>query len=287
MSLVRVALDRLFPPDPGWLRLVAAASATLAGLATFVIVALMGTVADVPPIDRLLGFAVALFIASTVRDSNTGGKLTTIASRSSWRRGVSDRLPCVTWALQRSEPTILSRIELIGAGGRQAPPFAAPGRLGEALDMLGRALSKTPSGEADYPASDKPASAAGWRPALQTAAASALAIACSELILPDRWYWAAFAAFVMFRETRSRGEFVAKGIAFVAGTSAGLVAGLLLATLLSGHELASLAAIVIAVFLAQCNHVAWISATVPTCSGVVVSMLSRCNRSRRRRQRAC
>ena len=76
--------------------------------------------------------------------------------------------------------TLLSRIELIGAGGQQAPPFAAPGRLGEALDMLGRALSKTPSGEADYPASDKPATAAGWRPALQTAAASALAIACSE-----------------------------------------------------------------------------------------------------------
>ena len=418
MSLVRAALDRLFPPDPGWLRLVAAASATLAGLATFVIVALMGTVADVPAIDRVLGFAIALFIASTVRDSNTRRKLTTIAiggagacastivaallinqpiadsvlmpammfviaffsvrgprhgsigmvsliaylialvskqpaetlplrllvivaaaavaalvrcvliperpeaeierlrhavqsglgkvlapiaaavdtgawtaaSRRSLRRQISklDEIIMIVqarfvsfvqqparqgwnWlqlleiqlatrrvgqiALQdlgapEERAALLSRIELIGAGGKQAPPCAAPGRLSEALDMLGHALSEAPAGEVDYPASAPPAPAAGWRPALQTAAASALAIACSELILPDRWYWAAFAAFVMFRETRSRGESVAKGIAFVTGTSAGLVAGLSLATLLSGHELASLAAIVIAVFLA-------------------------------------
>ena len=125
--------------------------------------------------------------------------------------------------------------------------------------MLGHVLSETPAGEPDHPASVPPAApAAGWRPALQTAAASTLAIACSELILPDRWYWAAFAAFVMFRETRSRGESVAKGIAFVTGTSAGLVAGQLLATLLSGHELPSLVAIVIAVFLAfQANVIAY------------------------------
>ncbi|MER9968733.1 hypothetical protein [Mesorhizobium sp. M0060] len=79
MSLVRAALDRLFPPDPGWLRLIAAVSATLAGLTTFVIVALMGTIAGVPVIDRVLGFAIALFIAATVRDSTIHQKLTTIA----------------------------------------------------------------------------------------------------------------------------------------------------------------------------------------------------------------
>jgi uncharacterized membrane protein YccC len=125
--------------------------------------------------------------------------------------------------------------------------------------MLGHVLSETPAGAPDHPVSVPPAaSAAGWRPALQTAAASALAIAGSELILPDRWYWAAFAAFVMFQGTRSRGESVAKGVAFVTGTSAGLVAGLLLATLLSGHELPSIVAIVIAVFLAfQANVIAY------------------------------
>src|SRR3954463_11399199 len=79
MSMLRAALDRLFPPDPGWLRLVAALSATLAGVATFVIVALMGTVVHVPVIDRVLGFAIALFIAATVRDSTPHQKLTTIA----------------------------------------------------------------------------------------------------------------------------------------------------------------------------------------------------------------
>lgn len=428
MSLVRAALDRLFPPDPGWLRLVAAVSATLAGLATFVIVALMGAVADVPVIDRVLGFAIALFIAATVRDSTTHQKLTTIAIggvgacastivaallinqpiadavllpammfviaffsvrgprpgsiglvsliaylialvskqpaetlplrllvvvvaaaiaalvrcvliperpeaeierlrhavQSSLRRALAliaaavdagawtaasrrglrrqatrlddiimlaqarlaspvEQPACHGWgwlqlleiqlAMRRVEQialqdlgapderaALLSRIELIRAAGQQAPPpRAAPGRLGGALDMLGQVLSEKLAGEPDHPASVPPAApAAAWRPALQTAAASALAIACSELILPNRWYWAAFAAFVMFRETRSRRESVAKGIAFVSGTSAGLVAGLLLATLLSGHELASLVAIVIAVFLAfQANLIAY------------------------------
>lgn len=426
MSLVRAALDRLFPPDPGWLRLIAAVSATLAGLTTFVIVALMGTIAAVPVIDRVLGFAIALFIAATVRDSTTHQKLTTIAiggvgacastivaallidqpmadavllpammfviaffsvrgprhgsiglvsliaylialvskqpaetlplrllvivvaatvaafvrcvliperpeveierlrravrsglnqvlaliaaavdagawtaaSRRSLRRQVSrldeiimlaqarlassaQQPDCqglgwlqlfeIQLATRRVEQTalqdlgglekraaLLSRIALIGAADQQAPPLAVPGRLGGALDMLGHVLFEK-AGEPDHPAFVPPAaSPPGWRPALQTAAASTLAIACSELILPNRWYWAAFAAFVMFRETRSRGESVAKGIAFVTGTSAGLLAGQLLATVLSGHELLSIVAIVIAVFLAfQANVIAY------------------------------
>lgn len=427
MSLVRAALDRLFPPDPGWLRLIAAVSATLAGLTTFVIVALMGTIAAVPVIDRVLGFAIALFIAATVRDSTTHQKLTTIAiggvgacastivaallidqpmadavllpammfviaffsvrgprpgsiglvslianlialvskqpaetlplrlliivvaatvaalvrcvliperpeaeierlrravrsglnqvlaliaaavdagawtaaSRRSLRRQVSrldeiimlaqarlassaQQPDCqgLSWlqlfeiqlAMRRVEQTalqdlgglekraaLLSRIALIGTADQQAPPLAVSGRLGGALDMLDHVLFEMPVSEPDYPAFVPPvASQSGWRPALQTAAASTLAIACSELILPNRWYWAAFAAFVMFRETRSRGESVAKGIAFVTGTSAGLLAGQLLATVLSGHELLSIVAIVIAVFLAfQANVIAY------------------------------
>ncbi|MER8444653.1 FUSC family protein [Mesorhizobium sp. M1066] len=426
MSLVRAALDRLFPPDPGWLRLIAAVSATLAGLTTFVIVALMGTIAAVPVIDCVLGFAIALFIAATVRDSTTPQKLKTIAiggigacastivaallidqpmadavllpammfviaffsvrgprhgsiglvsliaylialvskqpaetlplrllvivvaatvaalvrcvliperpeaviehlrrairsglnqvlariaaavdagawtaaSRRSLRRQVSrlDEIIMLAqarlaWSAQQPDShglgwlqlfeiqlatrrveqialqdlggpeervALLSRIALIGTADQQAPPLAVPGRLGGALDILDHVLLEK-AGEPDHPASIPPtASPPGWRPALQTAAASTLAIACSELILPNRWYWAAFAAFVMFRETRSRGESVAKGIAFVTGTSAGLLAGQLLATVLSGHELMSMVAIVVAVFLAfQANVIAY------------------------------
>ena len=57
---------------------------------------------------------------------------------------------------------------------------------------------------------------------MQTAVATALAIAAGDLVSPNRWYWAAFAAFVMFQGTRSQGEALVKGAQFVIGTLAGV-----------------------------------------------------------------
>ena len=75
----RPSLTILFPPDPGALRLLAALRATLAGVLTFILVALLGTVVAVPSSDRILGFAIALFIAATVRDATAHQRLITIA----------------------------------------------------------------------------------------------------------------------------------------------------------------------------------------------------------------
>ena len=61
----RVSLDLVFPPDPGGLRLLAALRATLAGVLTFFLVMLLGAVVAVPVTDRIMGFAIALFIAAT------------------------------------------------------------------------------------------------------------------------------------------------------------------------------------------------------------------------------
>jgi hypothetical protein len=69
----------LFPPDPGALRLLAALRATLAGLLTFFLVMLLGSFATLPLTDRLLGFAMALFIAANVRDATMRQRLVTIA----------------------------------------------------------------------------------------------------------------------------------------------------------------------------------------------------------------
>ena len=147
-------------------------------------------------------------------------------------------------------PALLQQIASIEAGPRRARPQASAGRLAGALEMLGHVLDEAPEREPDNQVSAPPtAPQAGWRPALQTAAAAIVAIVAGQLLLPDRWYWAAFAAFVMFQGTRSRGESIAKGVAFVVGTSAGLVAGVLLATLIGAHAWLSVAAIVIAVFL--------------------------------------
>jgi uncharacterized membrane protein YccC len=54
----------------------------------------------------------------------------------------------------------------------------------------------------------------------------------------------------MFQGTRSRGESLAKELQFLVGTIAGVFAGVLFSTVLHGHELLSMAAIVVAVFLA-------------------------------------
>jgi len=102
------------------------------------------------------------------------------------------------------------------------------------------------------------ASTLDLRPAAQTAIATALAIVVGDLVSPARWYWAAFTAFAMFQGTRSRGESLLRGVQLFMGTLAGVVAGMLLATLLSGHEVPTMAAIVVAVFLAfQANLAAY------------------------------
>ena len=74
-----ISLDLVFPPDPGALRLLAALRATLAGVLTFFLVMLLGAVVAVPVTDRIVGFAIALFIAATVRDATPRQRLVTIA----------------------------------------------------------------------------------------------------------------------------------------------------------------------------------------------------------------
>ena len=56
---LRIA-ELLLPADPGGLRLLAALRATLAGVLTFFLVVLLGTVAPLPVTDRILGFGIAL-----------------------------------------------------------------------------------------------------------------------------------------------------------------------------------------------------------------------------------
>ncbi|MDQ0395389.1 FUSC family protein [Labrys monachus] len=426
-GLLHAALDRLLPPDPGSLRLLAALRATLAGTLTFFLVVLIGTAVELPILDRVLGFAVALFIAATVPPLSTGEKLktilfaglgacaTTFAASVLGGQSVAGKvaLPVLMFAVtyfavrgpryvsigmvslvayvfalvagqpvetvpmrmlvlalaaadaallrcvlmperpaaefERLQGAIRGRIDrmlaLIGAaaaagawkpGGKAAlgreverlaeaillaqarlnaiagaagvygrswlqlleiglgaervariagedlgtpaeraaivselaasyanngdrPARSEGGPLGTAIAMLKHVQRKAPSAGPDKPAVAPPVPAiAGWKPALQTALATALAIMLSEIVLPNRWYWAAFAAFVMFQGTRSRGESIAKGMAFILGTTGGLVGGVLLATLLAGHELASLAVIIVAVFLAfQANVAAY------------------------------
>ena len=426
MTMVRFAIDHLFPPDPGSLRLLAALRATLSGVLTLLLVLLLGMFVVAPITDRILGFAIGLFLAATVRDSDVGQKLVTIALgalgaftstmlaaflleqpfaaaavvpvlmfvvvyssirgpryasigtvtligyiiglvtrqlpetlptrllviclaagvaalihglllperpqaelnrlRRAVRAGIANVLDRIAIAvaagawtvalraeLQREiarlgETTMLAQARVARLAGqlsgqgipwlqllevdvavervahialqdpgtaeersallanlaalREAPDRPLPpgeGRLGSAIDLLGRVLREAPQIELAHAAAPpSPAAALGWHPAFQAAAAAALAIVCGELVSPRRWYWAAFAALVMFQGTRTRGESLAKGLRYVIGTTAGMVVGVLTATLLSGDELPSMVVVVIAVFLAfQANVVAY------------------------------
>ncbi|MBW4092821.1 MAG: FUSC family protein [Proteobacteria bacterium] len=440
----RIAMDVLFPPDPGALRLRAAFAATLAGVLTFFLVMALGTVVAVPVADRILGFAIALFIAANLRDPTPRQRLATIALapvaafaattlaaflldrpltaatavppmmfvvayaaargpryallgivaliayfvglvtrqppptlpirllvlllaagdaalvrgllladrpeaelarlRHAIRAGIGGILariaaalaaggwtPAARTALHRdidrfgeavmlaqarvaaiaaevpgketiwlhllelelaTERTARMALEDLGAPadrpplaatldalrhGRALPEARGTGPLANALALLDRVLRTPP--HTGLPAVGAPGNAPGGsqeaartvaaappppaappalRPALQTAIAAAVAVAGGAMISPNRWYWAAFAAFVMFQGTRSRAESIAKGVQFMLGTLAGVVAGTLVATLLAGHDILTMAAIVAAVFLAfQANVAAY------------------------------
>lgn len=88
------------------------------------------------------------------------------------------------------------------------------------------------------------------RQAIQVAVAASLAIVAGELVSPARWYWAVIAAFVVFAGTDSWGETLAKGWQRLLGTALGVPSGMLVATLLAGDKIASLAGIFVCLFCA-------------------------------------
>jgi uncharacterized membrane protein YccC len=98
---------------------------------------------------------------------------------------------------------------------------------------------------------DRPA---GLRPttrtAVQVVVAGALSIAVGGLVVPGQWYWAVITAFVVFAGAASRGELLVRAWSRVAGTLAGLVAGVVVATLVTGHPVAQGIAVCACVFLA-------------------------------------
>jgi hypothetical protein len=86
--------------------------------------------------------------------------------------------------------------------------------------------------------------------ALQAGLASGLAIVGGDLLSPRRWYWAAMTAYVLFQGIRSRADSLVKAWQALAGTLGGALVGLVLASLLAGHEAALIAAIFVGVFFA-------------------------------------
>jgi uncharacterized membrane protein YccC len=103
---------------------------------------------------------------------------------------------------------------------------------------------ETPSDEA--PAGLNPSTKA----AIQVAVATSAATLLGEFISPDRWYWAVLTAFLVFTGVSTRGEILTRAGHRIVGTIAGVVAGVLLATLIGQNPPLQMVLLVICVFCA-------------------------------------
>ena len=114
------------------------------------------------------------------------------------------------------------------------------------------------------------------RQALQVGIATSLAITVGELVSPARWYWAVLTAFIVFANTSSRGDVISRGWQRLVGTVGGVLAGMGLAVLVSGHELLALLVLFGCAFLtlylmriAQWLMAFWITAVLAVLYGLI------------------
>jgi hypothetical protein len=91
---------------------------------------------------------------------------------------------------------------------------------------------------------------ASTKAAIQVAVATSAATILGELISPDRWYWAVLTAFLVFTGVSTRGEILTRAGHRIVGTIAGVLAGVLLASLVGGHPPLEIILLVVCVFCA-------------------------------------
>lgn len=88
------------------------------------------------------------------------------------------------------------------------------------------------------------------RQAFQVTVASAIAMAGGLVLSPERWFWAVLTAFLIFSNTRSRGDLFVRALNRAFGTAAGICVGIGLATLLSGEVYSSVILAAVSIFAA-------------------------------------
>ena len=161
------------------------------------------------------------------------------------------------------------RIGGLPANGRRPPPTAPTCRVPEGIatvvayrvvqallaihHITSNALGTADSVDAEREAPPG-ATQSGLNPstkaAMQVAVATSAAAILGELVSPDRWYWAVVTAFLVFTGVSTRGEILTRAGHRIVGTIAGVVAGVLLATLVGNHQRLQIVLLVICVFCA-------------------------------------
>ncbi|MEW2346359.1 FUSC family protein [Streptomyces sp. NPDC006684] len=165
----------------------------------------------------------------------------------------SDAPGAVRGALPAARQLAAAAATYTGLAGRvPAPGAPAPADTGfePAVALSLGNLPGSPSVAKDVHARGR-----GWNPlrgvplstrqAFQAACAGGLAIVVGKAISEQRYYWAVIAAFVAFTGTATRSETVIKAGHRVLGTLLGIIAGIGLAHLTTGHNLLALTLIVV------------------------------------------
>ncbi|MFB2552101.1 FUSC family protein [Ensifer soli] len=102
--------------------------------------------------------------------------------------------------------------------------------------------------------------APAMRSAIQITLAAAVAMVFGLMLSRERWFWAVLSAFLVFTNTRSRGDTMLRALQRSGGTLLGLVAGVGVAALLSGHvaisALVALSCIFLAFYMLQVSYAA-------------------------------
>lgn len=145
---------------------------------------------------------------------------------------------------------------------RESPHLAlAITRFGDALSSLRRAaqparVSASPrTGARPIPEPASEPEAEGLDPttrlAIQVSIATAAAVFVGRMISPDRWFWAALAAYLVIAPSSTRGEILVRAGRRTLGTFVGVMLGAAVATLVVGHPRVELALLFLCVFLAM------------------------------------
>jgi uncharacterized membrane protein YccC len=121
--------------------------------------------------------------------------------------------------------------------------------LTRAAAGLEAAASRAVTASADpIAAPPPPPGPLAWRNAVQVTLASLVAMLGGMALSPQRWFWAVITVYVVFLNTRTRGDTIYKGSHRVAGTLVGLFGGLLVAISIEGSHAAECAIMLTSVF---------------------------------------
>ncbi|OCP03439.1 MULTISPECIES: FUSC family protein [unclassified Ensifer] len=124
---------------------------------------------------------------------------------------------------------------------------------------LARSLAKLSPADLEEPAAATGSVATRWKPslddpalktAIQITLASGIAMIFGLMLSRERWFWAVLAAFLVFTNTRSRGDTAVKALQRSAGTLFGIVVGIVAGTLVGGNIYLVLPLCALCVFLA-------------------------------------